>query len=187
MSHLRQGGQPNKTRVTSRAKRREATAVDDSRMTAGPPADAIRRINDVHERLRGLAETNPLPDRSGVNGWPRVFGSHGHRWISHPVPQDSLDELSRFLGARLPAKVEELLRVIGSGAGPHYGIFTPEQVREEVQLDRDDCATDQIEPPRSEQPFPITAAHIRDELAPVRPYPSRRTLPGRTSDTAAVC
>ena len=77
--------------------------------------------------------------------------------------------------------------LIGSGAGPHYGIFTPEQVREEVQLDRDDCATDQIEPPRSEQPFPITAAHIRDELAPVRPYPSRRTLPGRTSDTAAVC
>lgn len=134
------------------------------------PADLSRRLDDLRDRLRALAGAHPLPDRSGVNGWPRVFGSNGHRWVSQPVTQDSLDELCQFLGTRLPAEVEEFLRIIGSGAGPHYGIFAPSEIREEVRLDRDDCAADQIESPHSDQPFPITAAHVRDELVPVRPY-----------------
>lgn len=145
--------------------------MDDSHTPNRAHADAARRIHDLRDQLQNLAETNPLPDRSGVNGWPRVFGSNGHRWISHPVSRDSIDELCLYLGTRLPTEFEEFLHVIGSGAGPHYGIFSPAQIREEVQLDRDDCAADQIDPPRSEHPFPITAAHVRDELAPVRPYP----------------
>jgi hypothetical protein len=145
--------------------------MDEPPVPDTPFADLFRRLDDVRDRLRALADANPVPEPRGVNGWARVFGSEGHRWVSRPVTQDSLDELSRFLGTRLPAEVEEFLRVIGSGAGPYYGIFTPSDIRGEVQSARDDCAAEQVEPPHSGRAFPITAAHVRDELVPVRPYP----------------
>ena len=88
--------------------------MDDSHTANRAHADTVRRIHDLHGRLQNLAEANPLPDRSGVNGWLRVFGSNGHRWVSHPVPRDSLDQLCRYLGTRLPAEFEEFLRGCGN-------------------------------------------------------------------------
>jgi hypothetical protein len=128
------------------------------------------RLARIRGRLDGLAAHALLSKNRGTNG-PPVFGSQGHRWHTEPHTPEALRGLAEFLGTDLPLEFHRFLVAVGSGAGPHYGIWSPRQIREEVQLDRDDCASDKIEPPHTERALTITEAQVHDALAPVHPYP----------------
>lgn len=129
------------------------------------------RLVRIRGRLDSLAERASLPKNGATNGWSPVFGCAGDRWHTEPQTPEALRELEEFLGTDLPPEFHRFLLTIGSGAGPHYGIWSPRQIRKEVQLDRDDCASDKIEPPHTDRALPITVAQVRETLAPVHPYP----------------
>jgi hypothetical protein len=144
-------------------------AVQDKAHDDRPGLDI--RLMRIRGRLDGLTARAALPRYREINGQRPVFGSNGHRWHTERQTPEALRELAAFLGTDLPQEFHRFLSTLGSGAGPHYGIWSPPEIREEVQLDRDNCASDKIEPPHSERPLPITVTQVRDALAPTHPYP----------------
>lgn len=125
----------------------------------------------IRGRLDGLTARAALPRYRDIRGQSPVFGSNGHRWRTERQTPEALRDIEAFLGTELPLEFRRFLSTIGSGAGPHYGVWAPQDIRQEVQLDRHGCAEDRIEPPHSERPLPITVTQVRDTLAPVHPHP----------------
>ncbi|MGR6972999.1 hypothetical protein ACU639_25985 [Streptomyces cynarae] len=124
-----------------------------TQIVKGPLPD---RLADIKRRLATLAAERP---------------SYRYQWTGRLVDAAPVAELEAFLGTPLPEMVALFLTEIGLGVGPFGGLMTPEKIRYEVQLDRDDCAADGIEAPDSAAPFPITARDVADEQVAVRPYP----------------
>ncbi|MBC6460806.1 SMI1/KNR4 family protein [Actinomadura sp. HBU206391] len=57
-----------------------------------------------------------------------VFGADGHGYRNTPLRPAEVEAFERDLGVPLPAAYREFLLRIGPGAGPHYGLFTPDEV-----------------------------------------------------------
>lgn len=86
--------------------------------------DLSKRISTIKSRLAKLAEldTDYL-----------IFGSVKHRYQSFPMAAAELVEFEKQLGIGLPPAFREFLHGVGYGAGPHYGIFSPERMWSEHQ------------------------------------------------------
>ncbi|MGA5818056.1 hypothetical protein ACPC54_09375 [Kitasatospora sp. NPDC094028] len=119
----------------------------------GSPA---RRVAVIGRQLAALAAGQP--DRR-------------RRRLGRPVDTAVVRELEAFLGTPLPEAVALFLTEIGLGVGPHGGLMTPERIRYEVRLDRDDCADDGVPAPDPAAPFPITAHDARVRPFRLRPHP----------------
>ena len=126
-------------------------------MTQTTEESLLHRLADIKQKLAGLAAA----EGSG----------HQLQWSGRPVDGAVLADLEAFLGTPFPGAVASFLTEIGLGVGPYGGLLTPEQIRSQVQLDRDDCAAEGIEAPDLAAAFPITARDVTDDLAPLRPYP----------------
>ena len=60
-----------------------------------------------------------------------VFGSQTHQYESYPVSNSELENLEGELGVRLPKEFRNFLLEFGYGAGPYYGLFSPEKILSE--------------------------------------------------------
>jgi hypothetical protein len=67
----------------------------------------------------------------------QAFGAQKHHYQSTPVPEVQLQAVEKELGYALPPDYREFLKQIGYGAGPEYGLYSPEQaLAETVCLNR---------------------------------------------------
>ena len=123
------------------------------------------RIDVIVEKLGRLEKRDH--GASGIRDWisprfgfhkgrkPDVFGANVHRYRALPVRRHEIDALEQSIRASLPADLVDLWMSIGSGVGPYYGLFGPDQVR----LGLGDWVAGQTdEPVRSlqvELPFPF--------------------------------
>ena len=126
-------------------------------MTRTTEESLLQRLADIKRKLAVLAAAE------GPSRRPQ--------WSGRPVDGAVLADMETLLGTPLPEAVALFLTEIGLGVGPYGGLLTPEQIRFQVQLDRDDCAAEGIAVPDLAAVFPITARDATDDLAPLRPYP----------------
>jgi hypothetical protein len=77
---------------------------------------SLEEIKQMLERLKAL-------DRQ-----LQVFGAQIHQYKSHPLSDIELELLEAGLGVRLPADYRQFLHEIGYGAGPYYGLYSPNEV-----------------------------------------------------------
>ncbi|WP_165966614.1 SMI1/KNR4 family protein [Actinomadura sp. 7K507] len=96
----------------------------------------LRRLraieNDPPRRLR-----RALPQRqTDIDGRERflVFGADVHRYRNTPLTRDAVAAFEGALGVSLPPAYREFLLRVGPGAGPYYGIFTPQESLDEFEL-----------------------------------------------------
>ncbi len=61
------------------------------------------------------------------------FGATGHQYKSHPVSEAELDQFEAELGVCLPEDYRQFLQEVGYGAGPYYGLLSPNQVLEAMR------------------------------------------------------
>ncbi len=82
----------------------------------------------------------------------QVFGSGVHLYKSHAISNAELERFEAELHVRLPADYRKFLEVVGYGAGPYYGLLSPDQILDEVRWS--DCWDDT--PPEPSRPFPFS-------------------------------
>jgi hypothetical protein len=76
----------------------------------------LKQINNLLGKLR---------DRdSGL----QVFGASRHRYQTKPATPEMMVNLSRRLRTWIPREYFQFMIEIGYGAGPYYGLLTPEEV-----------------------------------------------------------
>lgn len=111
----------------------------------------IPPIADIVSRLERIVEN---PSSAKVFGAKSRLSGHGFAFGKiHPA------ELTQFeisLGVDLPRDYLEVLTLIGAGAGPYYGLFTPSAVLEELSNINFDPA-DGITPANPAKTFPISS------------------------------
>jgi hypothetical protein len=83
----------------------------------------------------------------------QVFGAKKHKYQSYPVSSEELERLEGELGVRLPEDYRHFLLVIGYGAGPYYGLASPDEILTEISANNDMCKG---RFPVPGQPFPFT-------------------------------
>lgn len=62
-----------------------------------------------------------------------IFGADQHQYQSTPVGLSEIARVEAALGVGLPAEFREFLSEIGYGAGPYYGIWSPDAAVAEIQ------------------------------------------------------
>ncbi len=80
--------------------------------------------DEVRQKLKELKTQDPL--------CKEIFGANLHRHRSMPVSEAELLDFEARLGFPLPADYREFLKQIGYGAGPAYGLFSPQQALDET-------------------------------------------------------
>lgn len=90
----------------------------------------------------------------------KVFGAAGHRYVSSPVFPEVVESFERSLGVRLPAEYREYLLRVGHGAGPYYGLWSPEESVAELQVLAQDYEADEGLRVRPSDPFPLTSVEL---------------------------
>jgi hypothetical protein len=121
-----------------------------------------QRLESARERLARLRADD---------GRRRVFGAQTHGYVSSRLPERQLSELEDALGVPLPDDYRLFLARIGYGAGPYYGLWSPQEILDELAGEtRDDVF-------RTAEPFPFSAGDA--ERAPVldAPYPCPGAIP----------
>ncbi|MBN1945323.1 MAG: SMI1/KNR4 family protein [Bradymonadales bacterium] len=110
----------------------------------------------IHLALEQRAELSWRdPDR-------KVFGARKHQYRSTLVETAAVEHLEAYLGVPLPAEYREFLLRVGSGAGPYYGVWGPDEALSELnRLGQEYLAEEgkAISPAAS---FPLTAEDLRD-------------------------
>ena len=76
----------------------------------------FEKINHKLDRLKAL-------DRH-----LQVFGAKQHQYKSYPLSPDEIVNLDEKLGVRLPEDYRQFLHEIGYGAGPYYGLYSPQEI-----------------------------------------------------------
>jgi hypothetical protein len=85
----------------------------------------------------------------------KVFGANLHRYRSQPASVVELDDLERALGVTLPAGYRRFLLSVGYGAGPYYGLWSPDQVLEDYDGLREEHEEEFGRPVRADLSFPL--------------------------------
>ncbi len=93
---------------------------------------------------------------SELDSYHQVFGAEKHQYKSYPLSNAELERLERELGVRLPEAYRQFLRVIGYGAGPYYGLLSPDEILEALS---EFCFVGDERRPIPSQPFPLSRAH----------------------------
>jgi hypothetical protein len=93
-----------------------------------------------------------------------VFGAgykgHGYQLVSHSPHQIALFE--EQLGVHLPDDYTQLLMQTGSGAGPYYGLWSPDKVLAEVASWNETCLKESGCVPNPSLPFPFQQSDADD-------------------------
>jgi hypothetical protein len=61
-----------------------------------------------------------------------VFGAEKHKYRPKKVSVDEIKEFELVIGCDLPGDYREFLLKIGSGVGPYYGLWSFDEIREEL-------------------------------------------------------
>lgn len=64
-----------------------------------------------------------------------VFGACLHRYETDPVSLDEMVQFESALGVTLPDQYRQHLLSVGYGAGPYYGLYSPEQVLQDLRAE----------------------------------------------------
>jgi hypothetical protein len=86
----------------------------------------------------------------------RVFGAADHRYASRPASAPELEQLEQRIGIALPASYYGVLSVLGSGVGPYYGLWSPQQSWAELQSGAEDCVINERDVPSAARPFSLS-------------------------------
>lgn len=94
----------------------------------------------------------------------QVFGSDLHRYETHPLSLDDVDQFESALGIVLPEQYHQHLLSVGYGAGPYYGLYSPKTILEDLlfaykewEEDPDDLGP----PPSPSIEFPFTRSDAK--------------------------
>jgi tetratricopeptide (TPR) repeat protein len=107
----------------------------------------LEEIKQMLERLKALDQQF------------RVFGAQSHQYKSYPLLGDEIKRFEVELGVRLPDDYRQFLQEIGCGAGPYYGLFSPNESLGELMGDHGEQPT---WPPKPGQPFPISPEYVEE-------------------------
>lgn len=88
--------------------------------------DENRKIEELRSRLNVLR---------GLDTLRSVFGASSHNYEIRRVAEAEVATLENRIGEPLPAQYRRWLLDVGCGAGPHYGLFSPEQVAGEMRYE----------------------------------------------------
>jgi hypothetical protein len=111
-------------------------------------APNIEDIKNKLERLKTL-------DRNFT-----VFGACQHQYISFPLSRDEIADLESQIGVRLPEDYRIFLKEIGCGAGPYYGLYSPQDIVADLQ-EQHFCEVEHRLPDPN-QPFPFTCEQAQE-------------------------
>jgi hypothetical protein len=78
-------------------------------------------LQDIQRRVAAL---NHRPGSS------EIFGAEKHRFRLRPHSPKEVARLELHLGVTLPDSYRQFLTEVGSGAGPYYGIYSPDELLE---------------------------------------------------------
>lgn len=81
-------------------------------------------MNEIAARLSALAARDPAL---------AIFGASHHRYQHRPLTAAEVDAFEQRLGVVLPPEYRQFLLTIGVGAGPYYGLFTPDETLLELR------------------------------------------------------
>jgi hypothetical protein len=89
-----------------------------------------------------------------------VFGASDHRYKSYPLSDIELELFEAGLGVRLPVDYRQFLLEIGYGAGPYYGLCSPQAIFTDLK----EPHVYGMEPgfPDPSQPFPFSREQARE-------------------------
>jgi hypothetical protein len=95
----------------------------------------------------------------------KIFGSEKHGYVSTPVDPAEVDRFEAELGTPLPAEFRNFLLELGYGAGPYYGIWSPQESPREVRMLIQDYMSEERKEVHANWPFPLTSAELDSILA----------------------
>lgn len=118
----------------------------------------------------------PIPERfcpfwqeaKALNGSDfrrKVFGAVKHRYRSHPVSARTMEKFEKWCGVTMPPAYREYMLSIGYGMGPYYGLWSPAEIREEVEMQLSYWEDQDGEKPSPAKTFPYTMADAQTILA----------------------
>ena len=95
---------------------------------------SIKRMEYIARKIHQLRKKDK--DRA-------VFGAWQHKYKMEPVSLKKIETLEEKAGYRLPEDYRQWLLLMGSGAGPAYGLFSPGELSRENYLgkawEEEDC------------------------------------------------
>lgn len=94
----------------------------------------LKRIDIIREKLQELK----VRDAKYM-----VFGSKAHKYITYSVNETDILKFENDYGIRLPEEFREFLLEIGYGAGPNYGVYSVDKIRQEL-LDNSEILSKEI-------------------------------------------
>ncbi len=112
----------------------------------------VRTSQEIVEAVKLLQQRDPDC---------RLFGASGHRYELYGVTNAEIEELETGIGMAVPLELRRHWLEVGWGAGPFYGLFSPDEVLTrliEAQDWSESCDLPRISPAR---PFPVS----QDELS----------------------
>jgi hypothetical protein len=119
------------------------------------------RPRQIPERFRPFWQ-----EAKALNGadWRRkVFGAVKHRYRSHPVSAAAMEKFEKWCGVAMPPAYREYMLTIGCGMGPYYGLWSPAEIRKEMEMQLSDWQDG--EKPSPSKTFPYTIADAQSILA----------------------
>lgn len=104
----------------------------------------------LRQRLQELSRRDPTF---------AVFGASSHLYRSKPVSASAIAQFESEHRVTLPPDYAEFLQVIGKGAGPYYGLFSPQDSLTEIRY-LEPFKT--LNPANPALPFPIHTSHLQE-------------------------
>src|SRR5215467_13994058 len=90
-----------------------------------------------------LRRVTALKQRQGSSG---IFGADKHQFRLRPHSSEEVARLERHLGVKLPDSYSQFLLQVGSGAGPYYGIYSADELLENLARIQTYLAEEQSRP-----------------------------------------
>ena len=91
----------------------------------------------------------------------RVFGSNRHRYETHPLSLDDVNQFELALGVALPEQYRRHLLNVGYGAGPYCGLYSPETILQRLLYDYEEDPEDLGPRPLPSITFPFTRSDAK--------------------------
>jgi hypothetical protein len=91
----------------------------------------------------------------------KVFGASKHQYRSTPVAGAELAALEGALGVPLPPEYRDFLLRVGHGAGPYYGVWSPQESLSEIRSLAQEYEAEEGKPVCPAEAFPLTGADLR--------------------------
>jgi hypothetical protein len=111
----------------------------------------VPSIRNIANRLDNIVRQPGAAQVFGAQGSTR-FGHHFERSFVKPT---DLSRLETRLGVHLPTDYREHLMKVGSNVGPYYGLYSPDQMIEEIADGETESFLENEAPPTPSRHFPI--------------------------------